>query len=514
MTRAYPLKFSLLFVSSLLLLTGCVRTSQTNRPWQAQQEQPRVTRTADQPTATPTRTPFWLPTRDPNLPIFTPTPDSPHSLPPIRTDADEYVVQRGDTLGTIAQRYGVDIHAIITANDIVNPDILAVGQLLSIPAPEPLPPGPSFKVIPDSELVNGPAATLFNIESFVQATDGYLNRYSDEVEGTTQTGAQVIQRVSQDFSVNPRILLAVLEYQSGWVTQTNPAEKTLEYPLGYIHPVYKGLYMQLSWAANNLNRGYYLWKAGAVASWILADGAVVPPADTINAGTAGVQHLFSLLYDQAGWNLAVTEPGVFATYQALFGYPFDYAVEPLVPVDLAQPELQLPFEKGAVWSFTGGPHGGWGNGSAWAALDFAPPGDALGCVQSEAWVVASADGVILRSANGAVVQDLDGDGYEQTGWTILYMHIETRDRVKPGARLRKGDRIGHPSCEGGVSNGTHVHLARRYNGEWIPADTYIPFNLEGWISSGDGIEYDGWLTKNGQTVEAWDSRKAENQIYR
>ena len=94
--------------------------------------------------------------------------------------------------------------------------------------------------------------------------------------------------------------------------------------------------------------------------------------------------------------------------------------------------MQLPFEKDNVWSFTGGPHGGWGDGSAWAAIDFAPPGDALGCVQSDAWVVAVADGTIVRSGNGAVIQDLDGDGYEQNGWTVLYQHIETRDRVEVG----------------------------------------------------------------------------------
>jgi murein DD-endopeptidase MepM/ murein hydrolase activator NlpD len=164
------------------------------------------------------------------------------------------------------------------------------------------------------------------------------------------------------------------------------------------------------------------------------------------------------------------------------------------------------------WAFTGGPHGGWGDGSAWAALDFAPPGDVLGCVESDAWVVAMADGPVVRSADGAVVQDLDHDGLEQTGWTVLYMHIESRDRVKTGVYLKAGDKIGHPSCEGGVSTGTHVHLARRYNGEWIPADTTLPFVMDGWVSAGAGQEYDGYLIRNGKSIEAWNGRSEANQI--
>lgn len=82
------------------------------------------------------------------------------------------------------------------------------------------------------------------------------------------------------------------------------------------------------------------------------------------------------------------------------------------------------------------------------------------------------------------------------------MHVESRDRVQPGTYLYAGDRIGHPSCEGGLSNATHLHLARRYNGEWIAADGNLPFNLDGWASSGDGVVYNGWLTRDAVVLQA------------
>jgi LysM repeat protein len=448
------------------------------------------------------------------LPILTPTPDPQHTLPPLRTEAEQYVVQPADSLHTIAQRYYVSVDMLLAANEISQPDYLEIGRILTIPAPQPVGTGPGFKIVPDSELVYGPGSVDFRLAEFVHQQGGYLSSYKEEVDERQLSGVKIVQRVAEEFSINPRLLLAVLEYQSGWVTDTEPEEETLEFPIGVPVEWRKGLYHQLAWAADNLNRGFYLWRVNGIAVWILSEGSILNIDPSINAGTAGVQHLFSQLYDGAEWEQAVNPEGLFATYNAFFGYPFHQSMEPLVPANLVQPTMQLPFEFGRTWAFTGGPHGGWGSGSAWAAVDFAPPGEELGCVVSDDWITAIADGLILRADNGAVIQDLDNDGLEQTGWTLLYMHVESRDRVRPGTFLKAGDRIGHPSCEGGVSSGTHMHLARRYNGEWIPADQDIPFILDGWITVGLGGEYDGYLMKDGQVIEAWDGRDTINEIQR
>jgi murein DD-endopeptidase MepM/ murein hydrolase activator NlpD len=298
------------------------------------------------------------------------------------------------------------------------------------------------------------------------------------------------------------------------VTLPEPGDHTLAYPLGRVEVNREGLFRQLSWAANELNRGYYGWRAGWLISFTFDAGGLRVIEPGLNAGTVGVQNLFARLLTVEAWTRAMSPGGFSAAYARLFGNPFAYAVEPLTPPDLTQPALALPFEPGKTWAFTGGPHGAWKSGSAWAALDFAPPAEAEGCIVSEEWVAAAAPGVVVRSEYGAVLQDLDGDGYEGTGWVLFYMHVEQRDRTPVGTFLNPGDRIGHPSCEGGFASGTHVHLARKYNGEWISADGAIPFVLEGWVSGGLGAEYDGVLSKDGNSLEACDCRSAANEISR
>jgi hypothetical protein len=108
----------------------------------------------------------------------------------------------------------------------------------------------------------------------------------------------------------------------------------------------------------------------------------------------------------------------------------------------------------------------------------------------------------VRSETGEVTLDLDGDGDERTGWNIFYLHVATQGRAKVGDVLQTGDPVGYPSCEGGTSTGTHVHIARKYNGEWIPADGTLAFNLEGWIAHNGSEPYQGTLTRLSRTVTA------------
>jgi hypothetical protein len=117
-------------------------------------------------------------------------------------------------------------------------------------------------------------------------------------------------------------------------------------------------------------------------------------------------------------------------------------------------------------------------------------------------VVAVADGLVVRSGPEGVVLDLDQDGDERTGWEIFYLHIAASQRVLLGEKLRTGDPMGYPSSEGGEATGTHVHIARKYNGEWIMVDSPIAFDVGGWIVREGAKPYLGTLSRNGITVTA------------
>ncbi|MCP5098942.1 MAG: LysM peptidoglycan-binding domain-containing protein [Chloroflexi bacterium] len=443
--------------------------------------------------------------------IGIPTPDAPHAVSEGSAKTIIHTVAAGETMGYIAQLYGHPLDELLTINALAEADLVFIGQEIAIPSGAAQ-LGPTFKIIPNSELVYGPAARGFDARQFLQTYNSRLLTYQEEVEGQLIAGSEIVMLVSNRYSVNPRLLLAVLEYQGHWVTQVDGINEI--YMLGYEKEGAEGLYAQLGWAANQLNLGYYGRSEGNRLTTSLSDDSRIAFAAEINHGTAGVQQLFAAATQstQAQWQQDVGSEGLFATFVQLFGNPFAYTVDPLIPRNTAQPPLQLPWANGETWYFTGGPHGGWASGSAWAALDFVPSSEQLGCVQSDAWVRAMADGIVTRSGFGAVVVDSDGDGFAGTGWAITYMHLETRDRIPVGTPVQTGDPLGHPSCEGGYSNGTHVHVARTFNGRWISADGSLPFDMGGWVSQGLGREYDGLLVRGNITKEACVCREDANMI--
>ena len=89
--------------------------------------------TAANATATPVST--VLPTALPNTAVVAPTPTIPPTPKPIVSNAQatNYSVAPGDTLSAIAAQYGTTVDAILSLNNLANPNMLFVGQKLLIP---------------------------------------------------------------------------------------------------------------------------------------------------------------------------------------------------------------------------------------------------------------------------------------------------------------------------------------------------------------------------------------------
>ncbi|MDM8519962.1 LysM peptidoglycan-binding domain-containing protein [Anaerolineales bacterium HSG6] len=447
-----------------------------------------------EPTITPTVGPLAIPTLT----------DAPYAF---------HTVKAGQTLGYIASIYDTPIETLVKLNKLSGPNaIIQINQSLRIPLEDDIPLAPVDVRWPDSEVVYGPAYTDFDMPQFIQEQGGYLATYSERVDGQSLTGAEVVERVAERFSVGPRVLLAALEHYGQWVTNPNLTDTQIDYPLGYANPYSGNLYLMLGWTAKKINAGYYGYKRDGFWIYRLRDYNLALTSEGLNAGTVGMQGLLAVHSDMETWTEAMSNTGLMATYQTLFGDSAQYKIDILVPSNLTQPAMSLPWQKGDGFYFTAGPHIAYIDGSAWAAVDFGPP-DVLGsCYFSDYPNTASADGQVVVARQGEVQLDLDQDGQIQTGWVLLYLHVvlDIDAPVSVGMNLNEGDVVGYASCEGGEANASHLHFARRYNGEWMDAGGPIPMELSGWVVQPSLAPYDGVLKKGDEeraSCECWEDKK-------
>lgn len=441
----------------------------------------------------------------------TPFPTRPAYEPGALVD---YVAQTGDSLPALAARFNTTVEEILKANTFIpsNATTMPPGMPMKIPIYYQPFWGTSYQIIPDSLFINGPAQRGFNSSEFVANYPGWLNRYSGYASGEQRTGAEMVDLIALNYSVSPRLLLGLLEYQSGALSEPDVPEAVGEYFLGNRDIRRRGLYMQLMWAANTLNNSYYAWRNGELTSFEHRDGRLERPDPWQNAATVALQYYFSLSPDSQAYAKAIGQDGFAQVYRNLFGDPWS-GIEAHIPGSLIQPEMKLPFRSGVEWALTGGPHTNWGSGQPYTSLDFAPGALTGGCTPTEEWTTAVAPGIVARSEPGTVVLDLDGDSDERTGWIVFYFHVGTEGRAPIGTQVQTGDPLGHPSCEGGKTTGTHVHIARKYNGEWIPAEGVLAFNLEGWVAFNGAIPYKGGLKRNTQIITANESSDTSSHIY-
>ncbi len=433
-----------------------------------------------------------------------PLPVLPVSTPEPNPDVYDYLSQPGDTVAALASRFNVDPLSIKSASDLPEEGLISPATSLTIPNRV----GKTqynLLALPDAEVINSPTSLDLDLSAFIDSSGGVLSTHSEMVQKQLLSGKEIVARVALESSVNPRLLLALLELRSGWVLGQTDAVYPNKYPIGFHIGAWEGLYKELVMTATHLNAGYYGWREGTLTEIQFANGKKVRVDPRLNAGTIAIQNLFAKLYGQEKWESAIYGPeGLLATYEMMFGDPWVRSEKSgiLFPIGLVQPTLELPFGSGERWSLTGGPHPSWKTGSPRGAIDLAPVTGEKACTVSSRWVTAPAAGLIARSARNVVALDLDGDGNEQTGWVLIFMHIADHERISEGLFVEADTPIGHPSCEGGTSTGTHFHVARKFNGEWISAAGGLPMILGGWKVFAEAKNYQGGMNRGEQQVVA------------
>ena len=136
-----------LTVGIALVLTSCFGGDDETEDSTTTTQQSAAPTTAAQPAAPATTATTVVIVEPPTTTVFVPAeevpvdtlPVPPEPPPPTTTRAPgqplNYTIQQGDTLYSIARQFGVTVDQLIEINNLTNPDVIYVDDVLTIPPP-------------------------------------------------------------------------------------------------------------------------------------------------------------------------------------------------------------------------------------------------------------------------------------------------------------------------------------------------------------------------------------------
>lgn len=310
--------------------------------------------------------------------------------------------------------------------------------------------------------------------------------------------AEVISHWSGYSSISPKVLLALIEQQSGLLTQQHASAAVLDRPFGKLSDK-TGFAEQFQDVADKLATRVYAQSSHDGATEFTGTINPLPPAltilftvDSTQTGRTDAQHLQSekdtAAFAELYYQLFRQE------YLPLKRQPEQKEIQVQAPNGF----FQFPFPLGQSWH-VGGAHTNTGGGSyPLSSLDMSM-GGGWGSNQYNVWISASAAGQFKRHSS------CFAEIVHANGWSTTYYHL-MNIQYSTGATVNKNSRLANPAntrgqalCNGGQSTGPHQHWSLKRNGNWYHLNGAY---LSGWRITAVGYSYDTncnrfYLSKNG-----------------
>jgi hypothetical protein len=358
-------------------------------------------------------------------------------------------------------------------------------------------------VVSDGQFVWGPNAADFDPRAYLQGLASPLLPYADHLA------------LWADYSsVNPQVLLAVLEIQLGWVNSIGPSvtadqirDQIESTAMDLAMAFYEHLYI---WGARR-PAGQSAPAAGPVILFDDGSAQLLDPATS--SGSYAVARVLGSRPLTEGLQAQAAASDGTQGFQQVFGTLFpgedlldeSNQITPLAapPADL----LQFPFPLGATW-IASGAHS-WNGGSyppPFSSVDFFT-GGATCSNPPNLFAVAAATGAATRPFGYQCWLELDHSG----GWETSYYHLRNLYSGAPLTRNGKAGTIACELCAGGFSTGPHVHFSLKFGGAYASLEGV---KLSGWTVHVGAIPYDGGsFTRGGVTLNPYSAINNDYQSY-